>query len=71
LPWYCPNPLCPTPPNGSESIPYCKMQRIQLLVPTQMAKRLLGMIYRHAYLYDGVVEGDAPRRRLLDDPAFQ
>lgn len=24
LPWYCPNPLSPTPPNGSESIPYCR-----------------------------------------------
>jgi hypothetical protein len=24
LPWYCPNPLGPTPPKGTLSRPYCK-----------------------------------------------
>lgn len=24
LPWYCPKPLCPMPPNGMLSRPYCK-----------------------------------------------
>ncbi|BAS90292.1 Os04g0540750 [Oryza sativa Japonica Group] len=40
LPWYCPNPLSPTPPNGSESIPYCTTASLNVTLPDDVSSTI-------------------------------